>query len=162
MTKIKTIFSGWLLISCGIINLKAQSGIVATGGEASGTGGKMSYSAGQLNYITATGSGGTTNQGIQQPYEIFVTSGIEAANINLSASVFPNPALDFINLSLENAEMKGMSYTLIDVMGKIITQHKLNNRQTSISMKELDSGIYFIKVLNNNREVKIFKIIKNR
>jgi hypothetical protein len=141
--------------------LEAQNGSVTSGGDASGSGGKASYSIGQVDYITANGSGGTITQGLQQPYEIS-TNGIEQANSSLSGvSLYPNPATDFIVLSVQNLETQKMSYALCDQLGKILAKEELNSSQTAILMEEFPNATYFIKVYNN-KEVKTFKIIKNK
>lgn len=139
----------------------AQQNTITSGGEATGSGGSATFTIGQIDYSTATGSGGTLTEGLQQPYEIMVISGIEETDINLSLSVYPNPATDFVVLSVEHSNLQNMTYLLYDLQGKIIEKQKLNSSQTSISMVELANGVYFIKVLNKNAEVKNFKIIKN-
>lgn len=162
MKQFKNIVILWILFGSGIIGAKAQSGIVASGGNATGSGGSVSYSVGQVDYIYAKGSGGTMNQGIQQPYELFVVSGMEETATSISAKVFPNPTLDFIILDVKNVGIQGMSYSLIDLQGKTITQQKLSSEQTNISMRELSNGTYFIKLTDNTKELKTFKIIKNK
>ena len=71
----KTITSvAFLLLGLG--GLQAQQSPTATGGEATGTGGTASYSVGQVVYTTNTGTNGSMAQGVQQPYEISTTVGI--------------------------------------------------------------------------------------
>ncbi len=48
----------------------AQEVIPASGGNATGSGGSVSYSAGQVFYLTHEGTTGSVNEGAQQPYEI--------------------------------------------------------------------------------------------
>ncbi|RLD56213.1 MAG: T9SS C-terminal target domain-containing protein, partial [Bacteroidetes bacterium] len=76
------------LLFLGLSNLQAQEVIPATGGEASGSGGSASYTVGQVVYTTNTGTNGNSvSQGVQQPYEISVVTGIaEAKDINLEVS----------------------------------------------------------------------------
>ena len=59
----------------------AQKNTVASGSVAIGAGGTVSYSIGQTDFIAATGGGGRITQGVQQPYEIFVVTGIEKKDI---------------------------------------------------------------------------------
>jgi hypothetical protein len=141
------------------LNFHAQQGPVTSGGDAIGSGGSMSFTIGQIDYTSSTSGGGSVNQGIQQPYEIFVVTGIQEKEIELTASVYPNPTTDFVMLSVP--KFNNMSYELYDLQGKLIVKQKINSGQTSISMVNLANAIYFIKVLNNKSEVKTFKIIKN-
>lgn len=152
------ITSSFLLI--GYEELVAQQNPVPSGGDAIGTGGFFSYSLGQIDYITSAGSLGIITEGLQQPYEILILSGKEETGINLS--VYPNPTTDFVVLTVENANTQNMTYMLYDLLGKVIEKKKLNGSQTSISMVTLANDIYFIKVLNHDNELKIFKIIKNK
>jgi hypothetical protein len=161
MTKTQKLILASCILSCGAITLKAQNGSVAAGGDATGSGGSVSYSIGQVDHITANGSGGTITQGLQQPYEIFIITGVEAKEINLAASVYPNPTAEQVTLSVKDISTDGMRYVLSDVQGKLIKQDKLTGTETTISMVELSKATYLISVFNNNKEVKIFKIIKN-
>ena len=69
----------------GLTSLQAQEAIPATGGEASGSGGSASYTVGQVVYTTNVGTNGNSvAEGVQQPYEISVVTGIpEAKDISL-------------------------------------------------------------------------------
>jgi hypothetical protein len=58
---------GFCLLGWGTTGLMAQQGFVATGGDATGAGGSVSYSIGQVDYLSAEGSGGFINQGLQHP-----------------------------------------------------------------------------------------------
>jgi len=139
----------------------AQQNTVSSGGEATGSGGTASYSTGQTDYITTSGSGGTTTQGVQQPYEIFIATGVEETGIVLQASVFPNPAENHIILTVENPESE-MNFYLYDNNGKLVKQEKIISKQTKIVLTEISNGIYFLRINNNEKEIKSFKIIKNK
>ena len=93
--KLITAFVLWLALITG---LNAQETIPASGGEASGSGGSVSYTIGQLVYSTITGTNDNSiAQGVQQPYEISIVSGIaEADEINLKILAYPNPVTDFL------------------------------------------------------------------
>lgn len=145
----------------GMTNLFAQQGVNASGGEATGTGGLVSYTIAQTDFITATGSGGIVTQGIQQPYQIIIGTGLEEKGIQLTASVYPNPTNDFILLKVENKKLEGFTFQLCDIQGKILLNKKIENSETLITMTDLNDATYFINVFNDIIEVKTFKIIKN-
>ena len=149
------------ILSLSFVNYSfGQKDVVASGGQATGSGGSVSYSIGQIDYITSTGSGGTITQGVQQPYEIFVVSGIEEQTINLLANVFPNPVIQFVTLDL-SVSSNSTKYILYDGEGKIIKENGISEKSTSIQMSELPSAIYFLVVLKDNQKIKQFKIVKN-
>jgi hypothetical protein len=139
----------------------AQNATSASGGDVSGSGGSAAISLGQASYTTNIGTSGSVSQGIQQPYEIFVLTGIvEATGIDLKFNAYPNPATDFIILKLENYDNPNLSFQFYDINGKVIYNKKLIGLETIISMKNHAPSTYFLKVTDNNKEVKSFKIIK--
>jgi hypothetical protein len=147
---------------CFTFKLSAQQSTNASGGNATGTGGTVSYSVGQMNYTTNTGTGGSACQGVQQPYEIFtVTSVDEAKDLNINLSAFPNPTFDNLTLKVESASTKNLSYSLFDMNGKLLATQKLEGTETKISMNNYAAATYFIKIIENNNTIKTFKIIKN-
>ena len=108
------------------------------------------------------GSNGSVAQGVQQPFEISVVTGLEEAKgINLSVSAYPNPTTDFLNLKVGNYDNTNLSYQLFDISGKLLETKKLVGNQTNIVMSNLVPATYFVKVTDGNKEVKTFKIIKN-
>lgn len=151
-----------LLLGLGLTGLQAQTSVNATGGNASGSGGSMSYSVGLIVYTTNTGTNVSVAQGVQQPYEISVVTGIEEAkDINLSVSAYPNPTTDYLTLEVKEFELSNLRFQLYDMSGKLLQSEKITGTQTSIVMSNLVPAIYFVKVVQGNKEVKTFKIIKN-
>ena len=150
-----------LLLGLGLTGLQAQESVNATGGNGSGSGGSASYSVGQVVYTTNTGANGSVAQGVQQPYETSVVTGLEEAKgINLSVSVYPNPTSNYLKLSISKFEISNLSYHLYDINGKLLQSEKITGNQTSIVMSNLVPATYFVKVIQGNKEVKSFKIIK--
>ena len=151
-----------LLLGLGLTGVQAQTSVNATGGDASGGGGSVSYSVGQVVYTTNTGTSGPVAQGVQQPYEISVVTGLEQAKgITLSVTAYPNPTTDYITLRIDEFDISNLSYQLCDMQGKLLQSKKIIGNQTSIIMSNLVSATYFVKVIQGNKEVKTFKIIKN-
>jgi hypothetical protein len=149
-----------LMLGFGL-TAQAQQANPATGGDATGSGGSVAYSVGQIVYTTHTGTTGSVAQGVQQPYEISVVLGIENSLIDLDVSAYPNPTTQNLTLSIGNDISKTLHFQLCDLSGKIIERRKISNRTETIHMENLATGPYFLKVSNANNEVKIFKIIKN-
>jgi len=151
------------LLLLGIsLTSQAQQTIPTSGGNATGSGGSVSYSVGQVVYTTNTGISGSVAQGVQQPFEISVVTGVEEAKgITLVSSVYPNPTNDYIKLKIENYQLAKLAYQLYDMNGKLIESKKIESNETTIAMKVLVASTYFLKVIDNNNVVKTFKIIKN-
>ena len=143
------------------LTAQAQQATTATGGDASGSGGAVAYSVGQIVYTTNTGTTGSVAQGVQQPYEISIVLGIEDNSINLGLSAYPNPTTNYLTLNVGNFELSTLNFQLYDISGKLIESRKIISSAEIIAMENLPSANYFLKVTNNNKEVKTFKIIKN-
>ena len=153
--------SAVLLLGLGLTGLQAQTSVNATGSNASGSGGSVSYSVGQVVYTTNTGASGSVAQGVQQPFEISIVTGIEEAKgINLSVSAYPNPTTDYLTLSIGEFDISNLSYQLYDMNGKLLQSEKITGNHTTIGMNNLVPATYFVKVIQGNQEVKTFKIIK--
>jgi hypothetical protein len=146
------------------VGLHAQESPTATGGDATGTGGTSSYSVGQVVYTTATGTNGSVAQGVQQPYEISIITGVKETTINLEMNVYPNPTTNFLSLKVDastSLSNQQLSYQLIDLQGKVITNKKVTATNSTINVESLPKAIYFLNVTKDNQVVKTFKVIKN-
>jgi len=142
-------------------SLQAQQDVLTTGGDASGSGGTVSFSVGQIVYTTAVGGQINVSQGVQQPYE-FSTLGIDSyAGISLSMIVFPNPIVDFVILKVEMPIPNFLRYQLMDFSGKPLKLEIILNEETEIIMKELPSATYLLIISDQKSVLKTFKIIKN-
>ena len=142
------------------IELQAQESPTASGGDATGSGGSSSYTVGQVVYITNTGSNGSVAQGVQQPYEISITTGVNQTTINLEIAIFPNPSTSYLQLNVENEALENLSFQLIDLQGKVIENKKVIEMQTIVNMEALPKAIYLLNITKNKQVIKTFKVIK--
>ena len=139
------------------LELSAQENTVASGGKATGSGGTVSYSLGQVVYSTNIGTNGSVSQGVQQPYAVSTTVGINETSIQLNA--YPNPTTN--NLTLTTDDSESLSYQLFNIQGAEISSKTLNSKTSNISLEGHPPATYFLKVIKNNEVIKAFKIIKN-
>lgn len=151
-----------LLFELGLASLRAQDNVSTTGGNASGSGGTVAYSVGQVVYQTHTGANGSLAEGVQQPYEVSVVTGLnEAKGISLNVMAYPNPTNGALQLKIESEKLKDFSYQLYDSNGKLLQTKQINGNQTSIVMSNFVPATYFLKVSEGYKEVKTFIIVKN-
>lgn len=144
------------------IGAYAQSAVTASGGEASGISGNLSYSIGQTFCSANAGTIGQINEGVQQPYEIYDVTDVQSAVYGVvSLSAFPNPTSDFLTLRIESDDIEGFDCAMYDISGKEILQKRITSSETNLDMNSLPSATYFVRVTKQNREVKTFKIVKN-
>lgn len=149
------------LTSISFVKSYSQESVTVSGGTATGTGGTASYSIGQTTFTSQISSGGIVTSGVQQPYEIVTLGNNDFAEINLVMSAYPNPTIDVLNLVVSDEKWNDMSYQLFDLNGKTLSKlQKMTTSETSVSMQELQSGIYFLTITNGFKTIKTFKIIK--
>jgi len=153
------------LFGFGLLSVRAQSTISTAGGNATSSGGTVSYTVGQVAYSTQTSSAGTITQGVQQPFEIFVATALEQAkDISLQLQVFPNPVNDYLKLSVvpsATISIQSLSFQLYDVNGKLVQNNNVESNETNIMMSGFTSGTYLLKIIQGDTSFNTFKIIKN-
>jgi hypothetical protein len=161
MANKRIIFS--LLVGCfSLAILQGQSAIPASGGNTTGTGGSSSYTIGQIVYTMISGANGSVAQGVQQPYEISVVTAIENTDgILLEYKVYPNPTSGSLRLLIKPFEGKNFAYKLFDLNSVLLQDKKIDSEETEISMENYTPAVYFLQVIKDNQEFKVFKIIKN-
>lgn len=76
----------------------------------------------------------------------------------LSASVYPNPTNDIVNISLEEGSL--LKIELYSITGKLLFQKDLNSKTYTLDMGNYSSGLYLMKVFNQNNEILNKKILK--
>jgi len=139
----------------------SQEAIPASGGDASGSGGTLSFTVGQLVYSSNSGNNGSVAEGVQQPYEISTTVGIELSTISLDFIAYPNPTINNIVLSIKDFNTEKLNYQLYDMSGKLLKSNKVNAINTTIDMSELPVSNYVLNINNDSSIIKSFKIIKS-
>lgn len=93
------------------------------------------------------------------PLDLQALSVDDLSNINDKVTVYPNPFVEKITVSVKEKERSEIK--IFDVSGKLIVATKMNNLTETIYLpKELSSGMYILELKKNNESIRI-KIIKN-
>jgi hypothetical protein len=144
-----------------LISLSAfsQENTVAAGNTASGGNGSATYSLGQIVYEQQDGSSGSLNQGVQQPYELFTVSIVETTLLNLT--VYPNPSVQQVTLSLGELPTSPYTYALIDYQGRMIQSDEISEQHTQIDLTECAKATYLLRIMDKQTIVSVIEIIKN-
>jgi hypothetical protein len=139
---------------------QAQESANASGGDATGSGGTVAYSVGQVVYTTNTGSTGSVAQGVQQTY-VILNLGINETAMNMTLTAFPNPTAENLTLQISDYNNEKLAYQLFDMQGKLVSNGQIVAQQTFINMNSLPTATYFVYVVNQeNQKVQSFKIVK--
>lgn len=151
-----------LLMLFYITTGNAQYAITTAGKNTNNSSGKISYTIGQLAFETAKTSNGSISQGVQQAFEITtVLSNTDFSELNANLMAYPNPTVNTITLKIKDGNKHNLSCQIIDINGKLLLETKITENETSIQMENFTKSTYFLKVTENNKQVKTFKIIKN-
>jgi hypothetical protein len=158
--KLKKSATTFSMILLGLGATFAQQSVNASGGNATGSGGTVSYSVGQIDYKSNNGTNGSSSEGVQQPFE-FYTVGIFEAFTSFEVNLFPNPSSSFINLSIANwTTDQTISFQLCDLNGKVLSSDVVKEPTTIIDVQQLADANYFLNVLVNGEFARTFKLIK--
>ena len=141
----------------------SQSAVVPAGGTATGNGGSATYTVGQIADQRVEASGKYIIEGVQQPFEI---SGVGVNNypgIQLEAVIYPNPTNQFVRLRISNFEIPdyGLSAQLYDINGKLLQVFNVADLETEMDLSTYSAATYHLRVMDNDRLLKTFKIVKN-
>jgi len=93
-------------------------------------------------------------------------SDIRMAYISLTndkISIYPNPIKDNINIQINSAEKTNVSIEIIDINGTVVYNRNKNlnrdNNLIEINVNNLNSSVYFVKILNNKGYILFTKKI---
>ena len=149
------------ILSLWLSDLQAQETILSANGSATGSAGTVGYSVGQVAYLTKSGIDGTLTEGIQQPYEILIPTGIEdEKGITLECLIYPNPANRYVKLKIEKHDIINLSYQLYNLTGLLLQNMKIETEETFIPMEDLAKATYFLIISENGKALKTFQVIK--
>lgn len=146
-----------------ILTTEAQSSVVSAGGDASNSSGSVAYSVGQVAVEHQGNNVNTITEGVQQTYEIS-TIVDNYPNIVINAIVYPNPTLNYIQLSLTNFDIhsRKIEGRIYDSNGKFLTYVDIKELETIIDLSKFATGTYYLSLYEKEELLKSFKIVKVR
>lgn len=88
-----------------------------------------------------------------------IISGLPVSEANFQFTIFPNPAKSEVSVQLSKQCKYGM-ISIYDLSGQLIKNDKiLNSKFTTLDIENLNPGIYFIKIMDENYSA-VKKLIK--
>lgn len=92
-----------------------------------------------------------------------IVAGINEYYLNNLLSISPNPLNTFATIEFKNNKLnlQNTKMILFDVLGKEIKKIEIDSYKTIFEKGELNSGIYFYKVLNQNQIISTGKLAVN-
>jgi len=86
--------------------------------------------------------------------------GINEIDNNNTISIYPNPANDFMTVSLVAESVEATTIYIINALGEMVLTEKVTSSNTTLNTSNLTNGIYFVKIESKNSSA-IKKFIKN-
>lgn len=81
-----------------------------------------------------------------------------ATKDEMLVSLYPNPAKDFVIVNV-NVTGSNLVLNIYNSLGKLVQKNQLVNTSTKLFTKHLQSGLYYIQVLENNQIINNYPFI---
>ena len=147
-------------IACLLSNfLNGQQVIGTQGGSNSNSAGSLDYTIGEV--VVTFGSDDSTHltQGFHQP--VFEITNIVTIEINFEVSIYPNPAVDQLNIQFKELH-QGARFDLYDANGKLLFTRLITDPFMTIPFSNYETGVYFLSFISKNNELlNTFKVQKS-
>ena len=113
----------------------------------------------QANQSDASGNITTLTSGTGTLMAIGASVGIKESLISGNVLISPNPTNGVLNISF-NAIPQNAKIEVYNSIGALVLTEAMNNKNNTINLSDLNSGIYFMKVLEGNKVVAVKKVVK--
>jgi len=86
----------------------------------------------------------------------FVGVGVKEVKVNEILNMYPNPAKEFVTVSIPSTEIKIGSIEVVDIVGRSMMSEKVAAHTYQINTSSFNKGIYFVRITleNGNSGVK--------
>jgi hypothetical protein len=112
---------------------------------------------GDIYKMIFTGFDGSSTGNVYFTKQLLSLTAISQYTDNIEVTVFPNPATDFIRVSIA-ADNVDANINIYNVAGKLVKTLSTNSQLTNISVSELPKGLYFVNIQNDKTNL-VNKII---
>ena len=153
-------------IVCQSVGAFALTGGSPAGGTYSGTGVSAnmfdpSVSGTGIFPVQYTYSDGICSNTASENQQVDVCIGIETVSSGSNVTLAPNPFSDYTNVSINTAiSLNGTELHLYDVLGKeVLVISNIHTYILKVERKDLNNGMYFFKLINNNTEIATGKLV---
>lgn len=103
-----------------------------------------------LSYNYLNTGNGCSNTALQT-VTVSACTGIDELAFG-SVLIYPNPAKDLVYINFNNAPAENTRIELYDAIGKLILSEKVSNSFMTVSISDLSSGMYFIRITEGEKQ----------
>jgi hypothetical protein len=152
------VFDGFSNITAALTGTPVHSGALTAGETVFSMSYPISNMAGVDSLIIAFRHHNCTDQDLILLDDILV-SGTNGLNENfISASVYPNPANDVLNINLNGIEIENI--TILSLDGKVVISKDVNTVNGIIDISSLNAGMYMYKVTSKSGQFAKHTFVK--
>ena len=158
MTIKKKLFFCLFFLAANVI-IYGQQVIATQGNSSSNSAGALDYTIGEV--VIAFGMDDSTHltQGFHQP--VFRITNIENIEISFEVSIYPNPAVDQLNIEFKEIK-SGSRVDLYDASGRLLVTSLIRDYTMIIPFHKYETGVYFLSFISSaNQLLKTFKVQKS-
>ena len=137
----------------------AQEVAPSSGGHFSSESYQLSWTVGEPVIETCNSASSQLTQGMHQS-KLIVTAINEIEGLNLSIVAYPNPVTDYVQLEVDSYRDEGLCYSLHGMGGNLLAHGKLTGNRAKVPMDRYTPSAYLLKIVDSNKVLKTFKIIK--
>jgi hypothetical protein len=148
----------------GNVNISTNSNFIGTvvsnGAIDLATGVKLDGRA-----LTTVGSVTSNSVTVVKPSSCVTTDvqSLNIANSNQAVSIYPNPFSTSLCINLHNAaHINTSEFLLYDVVGEMVLSKVLTKQVNMVETCDLPSGVYFYKVLSENKTIQSGRLISQQ
>ena len=66
----------------------------------------------------------------------------------VALKLYPNPVLNILNVKVDS-NLINQPYSVVDGLGRVVLNGKLNDVETTVNVEQLSKGLYYLKVSDN-------------
>ena len=78
--------------------------------------------------------------------------------VKVNISVYPNPAVDFVNVVMED-NFNNVEFKLFNVLGDVVLSDKLIKGTNKVNVESMPNGVYFYSVLKEGETIETKKLV---
>lgn len=139
---------------------KLHSSINVTGGDLSSEAGSVSYSIGQVYYLSYSDKKDYVSEGIQQPSIIEVAQ-IKKEEKDFKVVAYPNPVDNYFVIEAATYTNQSLVYHLIDLHNTLLKEGRIGESGAKVDISTLPASTYLLQILGNGKLIKTIIILKN-
>jgi len=122
--------------------------ISSTGTEIRNSNGELYFTVGEPASELLENEDFQLTQGYHQGLFLFVATE-DVSKLPFEVKLYPNPAAEFVNITLVDISPVNFEYTLFDLNGKVQLTGSFSDLTERLSLSNLANSTYFLKIYNS-------------